>query len=258
MNARPDPSAESARPAGASPAPDRGPQPAATAAAPSGLSPVHALYYGRHRMSLRAGTYLALIRMMGVSHLVPLLYGHTQLADQTRDRLARTRQTLRTLIDHGLDTPEGRSAVQRLRRAHDGLPAAAADYRYVLGEFFLEPLRWNAAHARHRLSAAEQALLLDFWLGVGRAMGVPDLPLDLDAWWAARADYEARHLGHTPQGERLARLCLRDVVTLTVPWGLQGAFRQLMLATMDPPVRRTLALPPAWPLAGAVLRWLAR
>lgn len=208
-------------------------------------------------MSLRAGTYLALIRMMGVSHLVPVLYGHTQLADQTRDRLARTRQTLRTLIEHGLDSAPGQAAMQRLRAAHAGLRATPADYRYVLGEFFLEPLRWNAAHARHALSDAEQALLLDFWCRVGQGMGVPDLPATLADWRAARADYEARHLGHTPEGERLARLCLRDVVTLTVPRGLQGAFRQLMLATMDPQVRRTLALPEPRPVVGAMLRRLA-
>ena len=43
-------------------------------------SSMQQLYYGRHRLSFRAGTYLALIRMMGIAHLVTALYGHTQLA----------------------------------------------------------------------------------------------------------------------------------------------------------------------------------
>lgn len=215
------------------------------------------LVYGRHRMTFRAGTYLALVRMMGISHLVPTFYGHSLLATQTHARLARTRQTLLDLIVHGFDSAPGRAAVQRLRQAHHGLAAGAEDYRYVLSAFFLEPLRWNAAHARHGFSDDELSLLLAFWRRVGDEMGIGGQPATLDGWWRLQAEYEARHLRHTAEGERLARLCLRDVVRLTVPRGLQGAFRQLMLATMDPRVREVLALPPARPLARAAVRlWL--
>lgn len=218
--------------------------------------PMERLYYGRHRLSFRAGTYLALIRMMGISHLVPALYGHTQLATQTHARLARTRQTLLELIVHGFDGAAGRAALQRLRHAHAGLSATHEDYLYVLSAFFLEPLRWNAAHARTPLDDAETALLLDFWQRVGREMGLAPLPATLAEWRRLQAGYEARHLRHTAEGERLARLCLRDVVKLTVPRGARGAFRQLMLATMEPRVREVLALPPPHPLARGAARWL--
>lgn len=220
------------------------------------MSPTEALYYGRHRLAFRAGTYLALLRMMGVAHLVTALYGHTQLALETQERLARTRQTLRDLIVHGFDSEPGRSAVQRLRAVHAGLGAGPADFRYVLGTFFLEPMRWNAAWGRHALSEAETALLLAFWQRVGREMAIADLPSTLDGWRAEQAAYEARHLRHTPEGERLAQLCLRDVVKLTVPRGLRAPFRQLMLATMEPAVRQVLALPPPHPLARAAVRVL--
>jgi hypothetical protein len=55
-------------------------------------------------------------------------------------------------------------------------------------------------------------------------------------------DYEAEHCRFTPQGHALARLCLRDVVKLTVPLGTRWAFRQWMLATMEPAVRDVLGL----------------
>jgi hypothetical protein len=61
-------------------------------------SEIERLYYGRHRMAFRSGTYLALIRMMGIAHLVESLYGHTKLVSETHARLARTRQTLVDLI----------------------------------------------------------------------------------------------------------------------------------------------------------------
>jgi len=215
---------------------------------------MYRLYYGRHRMSLRAGTYLALIRMMGISHLVPALYGHTKLATQTQARLARTRQTLLDLIEHGFESEPGRAAMQRLRAVHAGLSATPEDFLYVLSAFFLEPVRWNAAHARHRFSEAELAQLLDFWHRVGDEMALTGRPDTLDGWLRLQADYEGRHLRHTAEGERLARLCLRDVVKLTLPRGMRVAFRQLMLATMEEKVREVLALPPAV----APVRWLVR
>jgi hypothetical protein len=69
---------------------------------------IEQLYYGRHRLSFRIGTYLALIRMMGIAHLVTTLYGHALLVSETQARLARTRQTLRELICHGFDSEAGR------------------------------------------------------------------------------------------------------------------------------------------------------
>ena len=217
---------------------------------------MHALYYGRHRLSLRAGTYLALVRMMGVAHLVTALYGHSQLASQTAERLSRTRRTLLDLIVHGFDAPPGRAAVARLRAVHAHLPADAADFRYVLGTFFLEPLRWNAAHARVKLDEGEAAMLLAFWNRVGAEMAIPDLPATLDAWRREQAAYEARCLRPTPEGARLAALCLRDVVKLTVPAALRGPFRQLMLATMEDRVREVLALPRASAAARWAVRWM--
>lgn len=210
-------------------------------------TPVGRLYYGHHRTTFRIGTYLALVRMMGIAHLVTALYGHALLVSQTQARLARTRHTLRELICSGFDSPIGRAAVQRLREVHRPIQAGAADYRYVLGTFFLEPLRWNRQHARRALDGDEQALLLDFWMQVGQAMQIGGLPATLPQWQQMQSDYEAEHLRFTPEGHALARLCLRDVVKLTVPPGTRWVFRQWMLATLDPAVRDALGLqPPAW------------
>jgi len=205
------------------------------------------LYYGRHRLSFRAGTYLALVRMMGIAHLVTRLYGHARLVSETEARLARTRETVRDLVCEGFDSAAGRAAVERLRAVHRPVVADPADYRYVLGTFFLEPLRWNDAHARVRLDAGERRLLLDFWLRVGAEMGLGDLPASLPAWRASQRDYEARHLGPSREGRTLAALCLRDVVKLTVPPLMRAPFRHLMVATMEPAVREVLGVAaPGW------------
>jgi hypothetical protein len=224
---------------------------------------VQNLYYGRHRLAFRIGTYLALIRMMGIGHLVNALYGHTQLLAQTHARLARTRHTLRALICEGFDSPAGQAAVQRLRDVHRGLIATGNDYRYVLATFFLEPLRWNEAFGRRPLSEAELQTLLGFWLRVGAAMEIPELPSTLDEWRCLQGEYEACHLRFTPEGNRLAQLCLQEVVKLTVPVGTRWAFRRMMRVTMEPRVRETLGIAPAdgfsrWAVHGALTGWSPR
>jgi hypothetical protein len=208
---------------------------------------IQTLYYGpRHRMAFRIGTYLALIRMMGIGHLVTALYGHSHLVDQTHLRLSRTRQTLRALICEGFESEAGQSAVQRLRDAHRGLADTTGDdYRYVLATFFLEPVRWNGAFGRHALNASELGTLLAFWHRVGEAMGIGGLPNRLADWQALQRAYEAQHLRPTPEGHHLAQLCLRDVVKLTVPAGTRWAFRGLMRSTMEPDVRDILGIAPA-------------
>lgn len=216
---------------------------------------MHALYYGpRHRMAFRVGTYLALIRMMGIGHLVTSLYGHSRLLHETHARLARTRQTLADLICHGFDSPTGQAALQRLCHAHRGVQATADDYRYVLGTFFLEPLRWNDGFGRQALSAEELDTLLSFWHRIGQAMGIDALPTDLAGWRQLQQAYEAQHLRPTREGRHLARLCLQEVVRLTVPFGTRWMFRAIMRSTMEARVRDTLGIEPA----RGLLRWIVR
>lgn len=205
-------------------------------------SEIERLYYGRHRMTFRIGTYLALIRMMGIAHLVGSLYGHTKLVSETHARLARTRQTVVDLICYGFDSPEGKAAIQRLREVHRDLKVSPEDYRYVLATFFLEPLRWNQQHGSKAVTQGELNLLLRFWMQVGHAMSIPSLPGSLQEWKDFQKEYEARYMGFTSQGHHLALVCLRDVVKLTLPKGIQGIFRQIMITTIEPAVRQSLGI----------------
>lgn len=221
-------------------------------------NPVEALYYGRRRrLMFRAGTYLALLRSMAVGELVVHFYRHSALVPHTQARLARTRETIRALICHGFESEAGLAAVAQLRRAHAGVAASNDDYRYVLALFMLEPLRFNAARGGSPLDASEESLLLDFWARVGEAMGLQDCRLGLADWQAFQRDYEARHWRHTPEGEQLAAACLREVLTLSLPWGTRTGFRQLMLLGLDPALAALLRLPAPAPWAEPLLgRWL--
>jgi ER-bound oxygenase mpaB/B'/Rubber oxygenase, catalytic domain len=203
---------------------------------------IKALYYGPHRLTFRAGTYLALIRMMAIADLVTALYGHSQLVGATYERLARTRQTLLDLICNDFDSPTGREALTRLRQAHQHLKVEAEDYRYVLATFFLEPLRWNEHFGAKKLSERELQILLTFWERVGHEMNIPDLPSQLSEWRQLQREYEVKHMRFSAEGHHLASMCLREVVKLSLPKGTRWLFKQVMLVTIDPIVRESLRI----------------
>jgi hypothetical protein len=206
-------------------------------------SGIESLYYGTHKLTFRIGTYLALIRMMGIAHLVARLYSHSKLVSETHARLRRTRQTIVDLIRNDFDSPAGRAAIARLQEVHRHLDVREEDFHYVLATFFLEPLRWNERHAKKTLSEREIQVLLSFWMRLGQEMNIGNLPRPLSEWRRFQDDYEATYMCFSPEGQRLAQMCLRDVVKLSLPRGLQRFFRQLMVATTDPFVLNTLRLP---------------
>lgn len=203
------------------------------------------LYYGEHHWDFRLGTYLGLLRTMAVRSMVSRLYDGSLLRTQTFERLKRTRELIATLIVDGLDSPRASEALRRIERAHAGVQASNDEYRYVLSVFFLEPLRFNRQFGSIAFGQAELDLLLGFWLQVGERMRIGRLLPSLDEWSQFRDDFEAEHLGPTPQGQALARASLYEVVRLVIPRGMQGLTRQTLLGTMDPSVRTALGLPAA-------------
>jgi hypothetical protein len=73
-------------------------------------------------------------------------------------------------------------------------------YEYVLATFFLEPFRWSEQHALKAVTQDEARVLLRFWMQVGHAMRIPDLPASLQEWKDFQKNYEARYMGFTSQG----------------------------------------------------------
>ena len=106
----------------------------------------------------------------------------------------------------------------------------------MLATFFLEPLHWSEQHGLKAVTQDEASLLLRFWMQVGHAMSIPTLPASLQEWKDYQKDFEARYMGFTSQGHRLALMCLGDVAKLSLTRGTQGIFRQIMIATIEPAV----------------------
>jgi hypothetical protein len=222
---------------------------------------ITALYYARHPWDFRLGTYLGLLRTMGIADMVARLYHGSLLQSETFERLQRTRNLIKTLILDGIDSASGAAAFARMAAKHRAVDASNDEYRYVLSVFFLEPLRFNERFGFARFSQSDLTLLLDFWLQVGARMRIDGLLPTIEAWSQFQTDYERAHQGPTPEGRALARASLYEVVKLVIPRGMQGLTRQILLGTMDDKLREVLGLPPAsvpTALSLSVLRLAAR
>jgi hypothetical protein len=203
------------------------------------------LYYQRHPWDFRLGTYLGLLRTMGIADMVARLYHGSLLQSETFNRLQRTRELIKTLIIEGVDSDPGKQAIARMAAKHRAVTASNDEYRYVLSVFFLEPLRFNRRFGFQRFTQGDLELMLNFWLQVGARMGIDDLLPSLDGWLAFQAAYESAHQGPTPEGRALARASLYEVVRLVIPRGMQRLTRQILLGTMDETLREVLGLPRA-------------
>lgn len=209
----------------------------------SAPTPIVDLYYQRHAWDFRLGTYLGLLRTMGIADMVSRLYAGSLLQSETFQRLQRTRELIKILILEGLDSETGKAALARMGQKHRGVTASNDEYRYVLSVFFLEPLRFNQHFGALPFSQRDRDLLLTFWLDVGTRMGIADLLPTLSDWTRFQADYEAVHQGPTAEGHALARTSLYEVVRLVIPRGMQTLTRQILLGTMDDKLRSVLGLP---------------
>lgn len=219
-------------------------------------NPVADLYYARHHWDFRLGTYLGLLRTMGIRDMVARLYTGSLLATQTFTRLKRTREAIATLIVEGLSSERGREALARIERAHRHVTASNDEYRYVLSVFFLEPMRFNLHHGRRRFSTGDLDLLLSFWTEVGERLNIRELLPSLAAWAEFQLEFERAHQGASDQGHALARASLYEVVRLVIPRGMQRVTREVLLGTMEPRVREVLGLPAATIPVGLALNGL--
>ena len=219
-------------------------------------NPIFRMYYKKHRLSFKLGSYHALLRTLIIGHNVEQMYSVSSLKDDTFHRLQRTREVIKQLIIFGIQSPEGKDAIDRLNHVHKRLTVDNDAFRYVLSCFFLEPLRWNRLYSRHPLIREDQAHLVDFWIDVGKAMGIKNVDLSLPQWEAFQVQYESRFKRRSVLSKELAQKSIQEVVKLNTPYGLQTVSRQMILSTLDPHVRSFLGLPSAFSPIDGLIDWL--
>ncbi|GAA2465814.1 oxygenase MpaB family protein [Winogradskya humida] len=189
-------------------------------------------------LDMRLGLVLAFWRTFAVPSIAGLLLSTGETTQRTERRTDDTGILMYTLIAHGLDSPEGRTATRRLNQLHRRFAISNDDYLYVLGTFVLSPARWIDAHGWRELCCHERTAMLTFYSTLGRRMNITGIPATWESFEQFYDAYEAEHFAYTPAAEQL----------MTATRGLLPLDPRLTAALLDRPLREAtgIAEPPWW------------
>jgi mpaB/rubber oxygenase-like protein len=148
---------------------------------------------------------LALFRTFAVPSVAALLDSTGEFAQRAQKRYDDTDLILSTIVEHGYDSPEGRSAVRRMNQIHGRFAITNDDFLYVLSSFVYEPIRWNERFGWRPLVEKERLATFHFWRAVGDLMAIREIPEDYDELERYNVAYERRHFRRTDEAERVGQ-----------------------------------------------------
>ncbi|MGG2460232.1 oxygenase MpaB family protein [Streptomyces sp. RGM 3693] len=147
---------------------------------------------------------LALYRTYAVPSIGRLLAETAELTDRTQKRYDDTALLLDTVLEHGFDGAEGRTAIRRINHMHRSYDISNDDMRYVLCTFVVLPIRWIERYGWRRLSEHEKRAIAAYYRTLGRHLGISDLPRTHQEFTRCLDAYEEEHFGWDPGARRVA------------------------------------------------------
>ncbi|MFF2993208.1 oxygenase MpaB family protein [Streptomyces sp. NPDC057950] len=196
---------------------------------------------------------LALYRTYAVPGIGRLLAETAELTDRTQKRYDDTALLLDTVVEHGFDSGEGRTAIRRINQMHRSYDICNADMRYVLCTFVVVPKRWIDAYGWRRMSRHEIVASAVHYGTLGRHMGIQDIPETYEEFEACLDAYEEAHFGWDEGARRVSDATL-DLMASWYPRPLAPLLRASTLALLDEPLLRAFRYEPP----GAATRALVR
>ncbi|MGW7555688.1 oxygenase MpaB family protein [Streptomyces rimosus] len=147
---------------------------------------------------------LALYRTYAVPSIGRLLAETAELTDRTQKRYDDTALLLDTVIEHGFDSEDGRTAIRRINQMHRSYDITNDDMRYVLCTFVVTPKRWLDLYGWRRLSEHEKHATAVYYRTLGRHMGITGIPQTYQEFERCLDDYEHAHFGWDEGGRRVS------------------------------------------------------
>lgn len=185
---------------------------------------------------------LALFRTFAVPSIGGLLYRTGEFTQRTQKRYDDTELLIAEFLEHGYDSPRGRTAIERMNTIHQRFRISNEDFLYVLSTFVLEPSRWNARFGWRPISDVERRAGVRFWSQVGQRMGLADVPDTFEAFRDLNESYEREHFRYTAKNAAVARATLELFCSWYLPKPLWPLGVQAVSALLDQPLRDALGI----------------
>jgi len=219
---------------------------------------VYLLAYQLFPWDIERALELALFKTYASPSISGLLSRTGEFETRPRKRYDDTELILNEIAEHGLDSARGARAIARMNAMHGRYRISNEDFVYVLSTFVFEPIEWMAAYGRRPLTEREQTAWLRHYQGLGRRMGMDDIPETLAAFAAFRARYEEERFVFAESNRRVAEATLDLVVAMYLPKPLVRFGRPVMLCLTPAPLIAALGFaPPPYGLRRAVIGAMA-
>ncbi|WP_037677904.1 oxygenase MpaB family protein [Streptomyces griseus] len=200
---------------------------------------------------------LALYRTYAVPSIGRLLAETGELTDRAQKRYDDTSLLLDAVVEHGFDSPQGRTAVRRINQMHRGYDIGNDDMRYVLSTFVVMPKRWIDAYGWRRMSRHEVVASAVHYRTLGRHMGIGDIPETYEEFEDLLDTYEEAHFAWDPGARRVSDATL-DLMASWYPRPLAPLLRSSTLALLDESLLRAFRYPPPRAATRALVRRAVR
>ena len=186
---------------------------------------------------------LALFRAFAVAKGTPLLAGTGEFTERTQKRYDDTVLILAEILEHGYDSPRGKSALRRMNQMHGRHPIPNDEFLYVLSTFVFEPIRWNERFGWRPLLRQEKLASFHFWRAIARRMNIRDVPEDYDAFERYYEDFAREHYRYAPENKALATATRDLLLGWYLPKPLWPLGRPFIHAMMDDQLLDAVGLP---------------
>lgn len=187
---------------------------------------------------------IALLKTFAIPSIADILINSGEFLNRTQKRYDDTDLLLSHFIENGYSSKAGMQAIQRINRMHARHPITNEQMLYVLATFVVEPILWMQEFAHKPLDRIDQEALFQFWLAVGKRMGIQDLFADLPSMLNYHEIYERNHMVFSENNAKLYHGVL-PVVARMMPWPLNLFVARLLPAIMSERLIAAFNLAPA-------------
>ncbi|MEU2198420.1 oxygenase MpaB family protein [Streptomyces fimicarius] len=200
---------------------------------------------------------LALYRTYAVPSIGRLLDETAELTERSQKRYDDTALLLDTVVEHGFETDEGRTAVRRINQMHRSYDISNDDMRYVLCTFVVTPKRWLDSFGWRKLCCHELGAFAAYYRTLGARMGIKGVPGTYEEFESTLDAYEREHFGWDEGARRVSDATLA-LMASWYPAPLAPVVRGASLALLDDSLLRAFRYRRPGPVARGLTRGALR
>lgn len=187
----------------------------------------------------------ALFRVFGVAKGSPLLVQTGEFVQRTQKRYDDTVLILAEILENGYDSPRGHAALVRMNKQHGRFQIPNDEYLYTLSTFVFEPVRWMEKYGWRKMTHHEKLAVFNFWIEIGRRMGIRDLPESYDMFEQFNQNFEREQFRYSPDNEVIAVATRNLFLSWMLPRWLYGLGAPFVHAFIDEHLLAAVGMKPA-------------